>query len=291
MKHRALFFAAALVLSGCYASTSPEDTRVDPAADPAADPHTDAWPDAYPDPGAEPDIRPEIYTDVLLDYPIDYPPDIQTDIPMTCLPSSPVRTSFTIDYEDYPMGDVDFTQRCTLTSAGGTTGLTVIELDCVTETGERVPHHIEVATDPAAYIYLWTGGEVVFTYRVNCPWWCDKWFTIGYGPGSMTLAGVSASTLVPYDADPAMWYEPLGVWAVQGLCPWEPADCSDSERLALELTFGGMTTQIFDQGFGYIGMMMSYQVFVAMARMEHNIRCTDMPDSWFDALFISIPEG
>jgi hypothetical protein len=280
MKHRWLLVAAALAVAGCYASTRPGE---DAPTDHAADPQPDFRPDVYPDPEQEPDLRPDIYPDPF--------PDYLPDGPFECPPPLPVWISFTIDGDVYPTNDMDITERCTVTSAGGTEGTTIIELDCVAEDGHRETNVIEVSSEPQAYIYLWSGGEVVFRYVVSCPWWCDRWFSLSYGPGSMMLAGMDAESLAPWGVDPSEWYAPLIMTPQDGLCPWEYMDCSDSERLALDVTFYDTTARIFDQGSGYVGLMMSYQVIVAEARTEHNFRCTDMPTSWFNALFISIPEG
>jgi hypothetical protein len=300
MQKLLLCFISTLLFSGCYASSRPGE---DAPADHAADPQPDFWADVYPDPEQEPDFRPDIYPDLLLDYlpdyPPDYPPDILLDIPpdipfdgpSTCQPPWPVRIAFTIDGDIDPTSDTDITQLCTVVSAAGSEGTTAIELDCQAEDGERVLHTLEIYSYPETYVSVWSGRNVLFKYVVSCPWWCDRWFTLSFGPGAMAIFGVSAESLVPWDVDPVQWYTPITVTPRDGLCPWEDTGCSDSERLALDVTFYGQTEQIFDESSGFVGVLSSYQVIVQTARTEHNIRCTDMPTAWFDALFNPIPGG
>jgi hypothetical protein len=271
------------LLAGCYSSAG---SRHDAQADPVHDTLPDPTPDPPQDPDAREDPGPDVRPDLLPDVPPDVPPD-----GLDCPPPQEVSVSFVIDGDEFP-DRMDLEERCLVdTVIGEEEGRVVLELRCRSETGEEVLHTLDVTTSPPAYIFLWEGESVLFRYRTDNPWWLDRWFTVGTEYGNLTLAGIDASSVTPWDVDPDDWYAPLGVSVTGGFCPYVPRDCGDEERVAFSVTFSGMAAFQPDHSSGYVGMMISYQLLVEQAVQYHGDVCDDFPEQWYRALFVSIPEG
>lgn len=304
MKKAMVHLALAALLCGCYSSSSLEgdggsDTLSDPATDAAADTMPDPRPDPPEDPAADRDVRPDPVHDPypdggteIITETVEIVPDIPFDGPHECPPRYEVSVNFTIDGDPWPMEEFDLELRCRIESVTGEEeGHTIITLACFSSAGTEEIHTIDISTNPPAYLYMWEGEDVIFRYNVNQPWWVNRWFTLRYEWGQLALAGVDASRLTPWGIDPDAWYEPLSIRKAEGLCPVIPNDCGEFERLALDVTFGGASSRIFDSGSGFVGFMESFQIIVAKATVAREMWCDDVPEQWFSALFIMIPEG
>jgi hypothetical protein len=290
---------AVLMISsaGCYKSANTDagtDTHVDPMQDPAPDPYYDPGFDPVPDPYTDPwyDPPPDPAWDPVPDLPPDPVYDVPPDGPMDCPPREPVFASFVIDHDAYPMDYMDLEQRCVIEAVmGEEEGHTIVELSCWADTGELQHHTVEIMTEPPAYIFMWEGESVLFRYVVRSPWWSDRWFSISYDWGYMAVAGVDATTIIPYGTDPDGFYGQLDLSLAGGMCPWTPGTCGDEERVALEVRYYDTVGTFFDGSRGIVGLMDGYRVFVEQAVVQHNVTCDDFAESWLRALFIMMPEG
>ncbi|MFH1434470.1 MAG: hypothetical protein ABIJ56_02020 [Pseudomonadota bacterium] len=304
MKTALVHLALAALLCGCYSSSSLEgdgggDPLPDPAPDAAADTMADPRPDPPGDPAADRDVMPDPIHDPWLDGPMEIPaetadivPDTPIDGPHECPPRGEVSARFIIDGETWPMEEFDFELRCRIESVTGEEeGHTIITLACFSSAGTEENHTIDIAANPPAYLYMWEGEDVIFSYNVNQPWWVNRWFTLRYAWGQLALAGVDATRLAPWGVELEEWYNPLSIMRVEGLCPLSPGDCGMAERTALDVRFGGAASRVFDGSTGFVGFMESFQIIVDKAVVQRELWCDDFPDQWFSALFVMIPEG
>jgi hypothetical protein len=173
---------------------------------------------------------------------------------------------------------------------GEDVGHAVITLECGTG-AMMTTHTITIDSNTPFYLSPWVGSEVTFHYVAREVWWIDRWFTVRLTGGTLLLAGVGSDAIAPPGLDPNEWYSPLGVRVLSSVCTPTDDTCGPTERQALELSYGGATNVIFDGYSGYVGMMVSYFVFVAQASHVVEMGCDDYPDQFYNALFVLIPEG
>jgi len=100
---------------------------------------------------------------------------------------------------------------------------------------------------------------------------------------------VDADSLAMPGVNPDVWYDPLVVRPAERLCPAEPAECGNRERLAVDVIFEDTLTRVFDGNDSFVGVLGMYQVIVAEAAVYRDLGCEDFPASWFAAFFASLP--
>jgi hypothetical protein len=103
------------------------------------------------------------------------------------------------------------------------------------------------------------------------------------------VSGVDAGSLAPFYENPFGWYTPLTVRAVDGLCPAEPMDCYDHERMALDVTYAEEAVRIIDAQVGHVGAAESFHLTTEEASKCSTIRCQDTAVAWYKALFVFVP--
>jgi hypothetical protein len=197
----------------------------------------------------------------------------------------------TWDIDDSAAIDIDLDTPCRIVSVvGEDVGHVVINLECGTG-AMMTTHTITIDTNAPIFLSPWVGSEVTFRYRADEVWWINRWFTVRLAGGTLLLAGVSADGISPPESPPLEWYAPLDVRILSGVCPPTDGTCGSTERQALEVSYGGATMAIFDGLSDYVGMMVSYFVFVSQATHVLEMGCDDYPDQFYRALFVLIPEG
>jgi len=280
---------AVCLAAGCYSSAPPHDGASDPAADPTHDPVYDPTYDPGYDPGYDPYPDPpyDPYTDPSYDpY---YDPWVDPDVPPVCPRESGVSVGFEIS--GAPTTGPDGLEReCRVEwSITDEPEWFQIGLGCPEADGLIALYTIDAWAMPAVFTFLPEGTPVTFSYVEDYPWWMNRWFSIRYSGGTLLMAGVDATDLAPYGRDPYEWYSPLGVSLATGYCPWMPGDCGDEERVALSVSFEGMSDFVFDGNETMIGMWSMVHVLVDTAVVYNNVWCEDFYDSWIRALFVSMP--
>jgi len=274
-----VWLAVAALVTGCYASyATVEDTGRDavPGDDAGAEDGTDAGADdAFDAPPGDADAEAEAEADAVVECP-------------------PLMDGTWLSFEIGTGGTVeaiDVDTPCRLgVVIGGPPGHDVVELECGTG-GEMTTYTFDFFANPRVYLSFWDGAEVTLRLVVDPVWWVDRWFTVRGRAGNLLFAGVSASHIAPSGEDPVDWYAPLGVRPVGGLCPTETGTCGPEERQALEVTYGGESGLVFDGYTGYVGSMITADVHVGAATNYLEMRCDDVPDSWYTAVFVLSPEG
>jgi len=249
-------------LSGDASSDTITDDATDAVGDTAGDPDLDDTSDAVTDPGMD---CPPVGDGVWLDWTFDGAGwDEGMDIDTPCLVEA---------------------------VTGEDVGHVIIDLSCGTG-AIMTPHQIEIFSNPHTWLEGWEGADVMLRY-VSRPWFegVDRWFTLRIAGGDLFAAGVSATGLAPPGESLDEWYAPLAVSMVSGVCPVEPDVCGPTERLGVEVTFGGDTDVIFDSQAANVGGVVTASVIVETAYHVTSMECADFPGDWVDALFVVLPEG
>jgi len=280
MKNKSSVHVALLALcfaAGCYTSApTRHDGTTDPVNDPLVDPTYDPGYDPYPDPPYDPTTDPS------------YDPWMDPDVPPAC----PRRSDVWFDIEVSgapPTGPEGMERECVVEWSISEPEWIEIGMGCPVDDDLIAVYVINIYAMPGVYAYIPDGTEVVFSYMIDNPWWLNRWFAIRYPGGNLFMAAVDATDLAPYGRDPYAWYSPLGVSLATGYCPWTHEDCGDEERVALQVSFEGMSDFVFDGNETMIGMWGLYHVIVDMAVVYNNVMCEDFYDSWIRALFVSMP--
>jgi hypothetical protein len=276
MLRRGLWIALALAGTACYGSTAADDdaeqdvTPGDHAGD-AADADADADTDADADADADADVGP--------------------DGTIACAPEVDGSwLSFTVDTGG-PAGDTDLETPCRLgIIVGGPPGHDGVRLECGTGAAIRT-FTFDFFANPRVYLNLWDGQDVMLHYVENAPWWTDRWFTVRSPSGTLLFAGTDASAIAPPGVDPHLWYEPLGVRVLGGLCPAVDEMCGPRERQGVEVTYGTAQGVVFDGYQAYVGEMVTADVHVGAAWNYLSMECDDAPNNWYTLLIVLPPEG
>jgi len=229
-------------------------------------------------------------TDGAADPPVDIPEEEVTG----CAPSENITIAFTVDGESWPMLEENYAHQCTIDGGHGTGNYTEIQMSCTDEDGNPVRHILAIETSFNQRFYMWD-MDVIFQYVVEIPWWIDRWFVLRDAGGNLIMAGVDASSLLPWRHDTGNLYAPLDVEVADTDCPAVPTDCFDEKRLALHAAYGseGETTVLSGTqgGFSLDDPLAApyFELDVASAIEARNMECTDVPGHWFTAMVVQIP--
>lgn len=96
--------------------------------------------------------------------------------------------------------------------------------------------------------------------------------------------GDDADDIVPSGHSAAEWYAPYEVEVISGVCPPEAESCGTVERQAIQLGEGGSFVWVFNGGVGHYSSM---SLLVTQAHRYTEMRCDDVPDQFYSALFLN----
>jgi len=296
MRNYILLVSCMMFAAGCYASSSREsDSASDERIDPVIDSHTEAELTSdvlfdYP-PDHAPDVPPDIPWDPRPDRPPDIHPDYPPDIPPICEEPEEIWISWMIDGTVWPWEPVDIYERCRFDYLlHEEEGHIEISMTCMAENGTIVGREIVIDTYPPTWPQISPGDGIILRYVSDTPFWANRWFSLSYESGGLIMAGVDAESLDYPDVDTDDIFSPLNVSPVTGLCPLEPMDCFDRERLALDFSYLDSVARVFDHGEEWFAFFEVYHILVENASRRVNIRCVDTPSEWYTA-FIAVYMG
>lgn len=197
--------------------------------------------------------------------------------------AEPLPASWSLGFEIDPQGDLLLT--CTVSAVLYEEPKATVDLDCVGDGGAQLAQLVFSRTPYPSQVF-WVGQQIELDYRVEWPFWTNQWFAIrdDATPPRMILAGVSADRLAPPGATAEAFYDtPLEV--VHDLCAAERYACGTRERLALDITWLGITVRVFDGQFGANSNLPgTYSLWLKQAVRMNGDACDDTRPEWYEAL-------
>ncbi len=271
MRHIALIPVLLLVLAGCDEGTNaPYDVTAETDAgddvdtgDGSGDAIVDIAPEPVPPPDECEGPNPPP-TGPRIDFDVDCEP---------CLPETEEPRDCRVDeMEEVIHGHVIIHMTCT---GGGSTGL----------------YQVETFSDMPMPFVLRTGDRVWFRFFTFGPAvsWTPWYFSLFTEEGKLLLAGIDSPTMLPHDRE-GLWFTPITVELYDGICPDEPFDCFDEERVALHVTYDDHEVYVFDSNTATIGYTEPYYIQVDNAKFMKNHTCGGSVPGMFMYLIMRIPE-
>lgn len=219
----------------------------------------------------------------------EIPPDIDQDRAFDCEPPQGAWTYFTVDGTDWPRGErLDYKIRCSIPLISSGSWAMTFDLDCWADDGTYGFHQIVISTLPEMDLPdVPENEDVWFRYVAETSFWANRWFTITDSEGSLLLAGLDAERVLPQSAEEQDFYKPLSMSTAEGLCPVDPGDCGDIERLAVDGNLGDASIRVYDGTTSFIDAGTRYMFFVGAAeRRQGTWLCGgERPETWLSAVF------
>jgi hypothetical protein len=192
-----------------------------------------------------------------------------------------------------PCIDTEDPTDCTVAEVDNVApGHIVLQLNCRDSTGTGgTIYQVETFSDIPARTTLMGGERVWFRYfqwTGDGPW-IPHFFSIKTEAGKLLMAGIDAFSARPR-AEPGDWYDPIYIEVIDGLCPTEPFDCYDLERLSLQVTYGDYVKYVMDSTTETIGYTEPYHIQVDNAELLKNISCGGTPAGRFMFIVMRVPE-
>lgn len=211
-----------------------------------------------------------------------------------CEPPGGAWFYFTIDGTDWPREEhIDFDIRCQLDLVSVGAGVARITLNCWNADGAFGFHEIDIAS---GHELPWGNddpmeGDLRFRYVAETSFWANRWFTLRDWEGNLLLAGIDAERLTPYpDDEDDNIFTPFELSAAGEVCPVLPGECSDVERLAVDVAVGDESIRVFDNGEGEIESPARLLFIVDKAEHYHGswICGGEMPERWFSVFIFGL---
>jgi hypothetical protein len=201
---------------------------------------------------------------------------------LNCLPRDPeVDFSYAFEFgldPSNPYADLDWT--CTITAVDVSEGLDLL-LDCP---DAQEPVTIAVTATPGFVSPVFGGETIHLRYLVTGGWWFSTHLRLDIEGGGHFLTLIDGG-LVP--SNDLTFELPFVIEPVSGLCPSEPDECGNVERVALAFSIDGQPVELHDGSYSHIDAPPSTDVWVSTAEHYQIINCSDVADEWYRILIVN----
>lgn len=194
-------------------------------------------------------------------------------------PSHPIDASF-----------VEGWMTCTIVEAIEAQGAVDLQVDCDQDFEISIAvvtpaaFFANVSVDQQVDLFLATyPPDVVESYGL-----VQQWFVLRDSTGDLLLAGGSGNTLHPYIQDPEEvvdLFAPLSPSSTDGVCLPIEDECGTREPLLVDFGWGPLPPST---GATHVVDGLEYDVRLSEAAAYHDLRCAEVPGSWYEFVIANI---